>query len=38
MFVMADGSVQFNSDSVDAYVFAARITRQKGEVAPATDN
>jgi prepilin-type N-terminal cleavage/methylation domain-containing protein/prepilin-type processing-associated H-X9-DG protein len=31
-FVMADGSVQFNSESVDAFVFAARITREKGEV------
>jgi prepilin-type N-terminal cleavage/methylation domain-containing protein/prepilin-type processing-associated H-X9-DG protein len=32
-FLMADGSVQFNSESVDAYTFAARITREKGEVA-----
>lgn len=37
-FVMADGSVQFNAASVDAYVFAARITREKGEIASATDN
>lgn len=37
-FVMADGSVQFNAESVDAFVFAARITREKGEVAPAIDN
>jgi prepilin-type N-terminal cleavage/methylation domain-containing protein/prepilin-type processing-associated H-X9-DG protein len=37
-FVMADGSVQFNSESVDAYTFAARITRGKGEVAAAIDN
>jgi len=37
-FVMADGSVQFNSESVDAFTFAARITREKGEVASAVDN
>lgn len=37
-FVMGDGSVQFNSDSVDPYVFAARITAAGGEVAPGTDN
>lgn len=37
-FLMADGSVQFNSESVDAFAFAARITREKGEIAPATDN
>lgn len=37
-FVMCDGSVQFNSESVDAFTFAARITREKGEVAPGTDN
>lgn len=36
-FLMADGSVQFNAESIDAYIFAARITREKGEVA-ATDN
>ncbi|QDV69472.1 hypothetical protein Poly24_31880 [Rosistilla carotiformis] len=34
MFLMADGSVQFNSESIDAFTFAARITRAKGEVAP----
>ncbi|QDS88633.1 hypothetical protein EC9_28240 [Rosistilla ulvae] len=34
MFLMADGSVQFNSETIDAYTFAARITRAKGEVAP----
>ncbi|WP_417735998.1 DUF1559 domain-containing protein [Rosistilla oblonga] len=34
MFLMADGSVQFNSATVDAFAFAARITRAKGEVAP----
>jgi prepilin-type N-terminal cleavage/methylation domain-containing protein/prepilin-type processing-associated H-X9-DG protein len=38
MFVMADGSVQFNSASVEPFTFAARITRTKGEVASATDN
>ena len=37
-FLMADGSVQFNAESVDAFVFAARITREKGEVAPGSDN
>ena len=37
-FVMCDGSVQFNSESVDALTFAGRITRQKGEVIQATDN
>jgi prepilin-type N-terminal cleavage/methylation domain-containing protein/prepilin-type processing-associated H-X9-DG protein len=37
-FVMADGSVQFNSANVEAFVFAARITRGKGEVASAVDN
>ncbi len=37
-FVMADGSVQFNSESVDAYTFAARITAAGGEVAPGADN
>lgn len=37
-FVMADGSVQFNSASVDAYVFASRITREKGEIGSGTDN
>ena len=37
-FVMADGSVQFNSASVEPFVFAARITREKGEVASGTDN
>ena len=31
-FVLADGSVQFTSESVDAFVFCARITRAKGEV------
>lgn len=34
MFLMADGSVQFNSETVESFVFAARITRAKGEVAP----
>jgi prepilin-type N-terminal cleavage/methylation domain-containing protein/prepilin-type processing-associated H-X9-DG protein len=38
MFVMADGSVQFNSASVEPFTFAARITRTKGEVASATDD
>jgi prepilin-type processing-associated H-X9-DG protein len=37
-FVMADGSIQFNSANVEAFVFAARITRGKGEVASAVDN
>ena len=37
-FVMADGSVQFNSESVEPFVFAARITREKGEVASGSDN
>ncbi|QDV27810.1 DUF1559 domain-containing protein [Aureliella helgolandensis] len=31
-FLMGDGSVQFLSESVDAHSFAARITREKGEV------
>jgi hypothetical protein len=35
---MADGSIQFNSANVEAFVFAARITRGKGEVASAVDN
>lgn len=38
MFGMADGSVQFNSDSVDALVFASRITRAKGEIVSGSDN
>ena len=37
-FVMGDGSVQFNSASIEPFVFAARITRGKGEVASAVDN
>lgn len=37
-FVNADGSVHFNSESVDPYVFAARITSAKGEVAPGSDD
>lgn len=37
-FVMCDGSVQFNSESVDAFTFAARITREKGEVISGSDN
>ncbi len=37
-FVMCDGSVQFNSASVDNFTLAARITREKGEIAQATDN
>jgi prepilin-type processing-associated H-X9-DG protein len=37
-FVMCDGSVQFNSASVEPSVFAARITRQKGEVVSGSDN
>ena len=37
-FVLCDGSVQFNSASIDAFVFAARITREKGEVVSGTDN
>lgn len=37
-FLMADGSVQFNAETLDALVFAARITREKGEVATGADN
>jgi prepilin-type N-terminal cleavage/methylation domain-containing protein/prepilin-type processing-associated H-X9-DG protein len=37
-FVMADGSVQFNAETVDAYTFASRITRTKGEVGSGADN
>jgi prepilin-type N-terminal cleavage/methylation domain-containing protein len=33
-FEMVDGSTQFISETVAAFVFAAKITRQKGEVAP----
>jgi hypothetical protein len=32
-FEMVDGSTQFISETVAAYVFAAKITRQKGEIA-----
>lgn len=32
LFVNADGSVQFVSESVDGFSFCARVTRQKGEV------
>jgi prepilin-type processing-associated H-X9-DG protein len=31
-FLMADGSVQFVSASTDAYIIAAQITREKGEI------
>lgn len=37
MFLMADASVQFNSESIDATTFASRITREKGEVVSGTD-
>ncbi len=36
-FVMADGSVQFVSASVDGFSFCARVTRQKGEVFSANE-
>lgn len=38
MFVLADGSVQFNSASVEPFTFAARITSGKGEIASGIDN
>jgi len=38
MFVMGDGSVQFNSASVEPFTIAARITSGKGEVVSGTDN
>ena len=37
-FVNGDGSVHFNSESIDAFIFAARITSAKGEVAPGSDD
>ena len=33
-FLVADGSVSFTSETTDAFIIAARITRQKGEVIP----
>ncbi len=36
-FLMADGSVQFNSEGIDPFALAARITRAKGEVVSAVD-
>jgi hypothetical protein len=33
-FIMGDASVQFVSETVDAYVLAGRITREKGEITP----
>jgi prepilin-type N-terminal cleavage/methylation domain-containing protein/prepilin-type processing-associated H-X9-DG protein len=36
-FVMCDGSVQFQSDGIDPYLMASRITRAKGETPNITD-
>lgn len=36
-FVMGDGSVQFQSEGIDEYVMASRITRAKGETPVVTD-
>ena len=38
MFVLADGSVQFNSATVEPFTFASRITCGKGEVVSGIDN
>ena len=33
-FLMADGSLRFVGETIEAYALAAQITREKGEVAP----